>query len=103
MAIKASTTPYWTGNDAQPATTSTHYPVLQDEELRAVHALCDLSFPGSSVTLSSDTPTIPSGFAEVENHSPPTSAFDGMQQHQYRTEVNTFSAVLLLKPSSLTI
>ena len=79
------------------------YFVLQMNKLHTAHALCDLSFPGSLVTLSSDTPTILSGFAEVENHSPPTSTFDGMQQHQYRMEVNTFSAVLLLKPSSLTI
>ena len=56
--------------------------------------------------LSPDTPTIPSGFADAfqaENYSPPTSVFDGLQQHQYRTEVSTFSAALLVKPCSLTI
>lgn len=53
------------------------------------------------MTLSPDTPTIPSGFAEApqaEYHSPPTSVFDGLQQYQYHTEVSTFSAALLAKP-----
>ncbi|EDQ98658.1 uncharacterized protein LACBIDRAFT_298353 [Laccaria bicolor S238N-H82] len=67
---------------------------FQYEELRAAHALDDVR------TLSPDTPTFPSPFAQAlqaenhslaqafqgQNHSPPASVFVALQQHQYHTE-----------------